>query len=48
MTQTALVVTETKSKIKVNENFEDFYNQLVETLINKIINYRIRNFNKNF
>jgi len=45
MTQTALLAAETKSKIKVNENFEDFYNQLVETLIHKIINYRIRNLN---
>jgi hypothetical protein len=32
--------------LKVNENFEDFYKEIVETLIDKITNYRVRNFNK--
>lgn len=47
ITQTALVASTNKSTIKINESFEDFYNQLVETLIYKIANYRIRNLNKN-
>lgn len=46
ITQTSLVSSAIKKELKVNENFEDFYNQLVETLINKIGNYRIKNFNR--
>jgi hypothetical protein len=32
--------------IKINKNFENFYKEIVETLIDKITNYRIINFNR--
>ena len=35
-----------RKDLKVNENFEDFYKEIVETLIGKITNYRVRNFNR--
>jgi len=35
-------------KITINENFEDFYNELVKVLVTRIISYKIRNFNRSF
>ena len=35
-----------KHEIKVNQNFDEFYEDLVDTLIGHITQYRIRNLNK--
>lgn len=43
------VQTELERKdLKVNEDFDNFYEELVDTLIGSITGYRIRNISKNF